>query len=168
MICTGNICRSIMAEIIARAEVEARGLYESHVPIGSAAVTTEETGHSIDYRAHAELTRAGYSIPPHKAHQATHDELANADLILAMTTDHLRSLHQLCRHYCIKNPHILLFRTFDTVCNPQLHISTDVADQILDVEDPWFGGPEDFTTTRETLERCTPAIIDYAEEQLSK
>ena len=168
MICTGNICRSIMAEIIVREEAAARGLDPSTIEIRSAGVSTEETGNGIDYRAQAELARAGYPTPAHRAHQATRAELSQADLILAMTAGHVWGLERLCQRFGLHDRPILLFRTFDDVCNPQRIISPEIADQILDVEDPWYGGPEDFVTTRETLERCAPVIVDYVEQQLSK
>lgn len=168
MICTGNICRSIMAEIIVREEAAARGLDSSAIEIRSAGVSTEETGHGIDYRAQAELARAGYPTPAHRAHQATRTELSQADLILAMTTGHVRGLERLCARYGLHDCPVLPFRTFDETCNPQGVISTEVADHILDVEDPWYGGPQDFVITRETIERYAPNIIDYAEAQLSK
>ncbi len=168
LICTGNICRSIMAEIIVREEAAARGLDPSTIEIRSAGVSTEEIGNGIDYRAQAELARAGYPTPAHCAHQATRAELSQADLILAMTAGHVWGLERLCQRFGLRDRPILLFRTFDDVCNPQRIISAEIADQILDVEDPWYGGPEDFVTTRETLERCAPVIVDYAEQQLSK
>ncbi len=31
----------------------------------------------------------------------------------------------------------------------------------LDVPDPWYGDYSDFEATRETIENCTPAIIEY-------
>ena len=168
LICTGNIGRSIMAEIIVREEAAARGLDPSTSEIRSAGVSTEENGNGIDYRAQAELARAGYPTPAHRAHQATRAELSQADLILAMTAGHVWGLERLCQRFGLRDRPILLFRTFDDVCNPQRIISPEIADQILDVEDPWYGGPEDFVTTRETLERCAPVIVDYVEQQLSK
>lgn len=156
MVCTGNICRSIMAEIIVGEHAEKRGV---NLALDSAGVSPEETGNYIDPRAQQELLQAGYSLPEHSAHQATRTELESADLILAMTSYHARSLKQLCNRYGVVDPDIRLFRTFDPDCADKSHIP--------DVEDPWYGGPSDFVTTRKTIERCTPAILDYVEAQLS-
>ncbi|HHY07715.1 MAG TPA: low molecular weight phosphotyrosine protein phosphatase [Corynebacteriales bacterium] len=156
VVCTGNICRSIMAEIIVREHAEQRGL---NLELASAGVSPEETGNYIDPRAQKELTDAGYSLPEHSAHQATREELESADLILAMTAYHKRALQQLCMRYAISDADIRLFRTFDPECAG--------SSTIPDVEDPWYGGPEDFVITRETIERCTPPILDYVEEQLA-
>ena len=50
-VCTGNICRSPMAEIILRAEFESRGIGEDRVRVLSSGVSDEEYGHPIDPRA---------------------------------------------------------------------------------------------------------------------
>ena len=49
-VCTGNICRSPMAEIILRAEFERRGLADK-VNVESSGVSDEEYGNPIDRRA---------------------------------------------------------------------------------------------------------------------
>ena len=48
-VCTGNICRSPMAEIILRAEFERRGLGD-RVRVMSSGVSDEEYGNPIDRR----------------------------------------------------------------------------------------------------------------------
>ena len=53
MVCTGNICRSVMAEEILREAAEQRGL---DVVVDSAGISDEEHGHGIDSRA--EIGRA--------------------------------------------------------------------------------------------------------------
>ncbi|MBY8968016.1 hypothetical protein KHP57_20220, partial [Algiphilus sp. NNCM1] len=49
-VCTGNICRSPMAEIILRTEFERRGLADK-VNVESSGVSDEEYGNPIDRRA---------------------------------------------------------------------------------------------------------------------
>ena len=74
-VCTGNICRSPMAEIILRAEFERRGLADK-VNVESSGVSDEEYGNPIDRRAVKVLKERGYELPAHHfAHRITRDEI---------------------------------------------------------------------------------------------
>ncbi|MDB1296086.1 low molecular weight phosphotyrosine protein phosphatase, partial [Bifidobacterium bifidum] len=84
-VCTGNICRSPMAEIILRAEFESRGIGEDRVRVLSSGVSDEEYGHPIDPRAVRVLRADGYEIPTHHfAHRVTREEIEETDLFLPM------------------------------------------------------------------------------------
>ena len=77
-VCTGNICRSPMAEIILRAEFGRRGLADK-VNVESSGVSDEEYGNPIDRRAVKVLKERGYELPAHHfAHRITRDRLAHA------------------------------------------------------------------------------------------
>lgn len=62
MVCTGNICRSVMAEEILREVADHRGL---DVVVDSAGISDEEQGHGIDSRAARALREGGYRVPSH-------------------------------------------------------------------------------------------------------
>ena len=79
-------------------------------------------------------------------------ELQRWDLILAMTSSHLRALERLAGG---PDPKIRMFREFE-VSGEEFSHGRD-----LDVPDPWYGDYSDFEATRETIENCTPAIIEY-------
>lgn len=91
-VCTGNICRSPMAEIILRTEFERRGLADK-VNVESSGVSDEEYGNPIDRRAVKVLRERGYELPAHHfAHRITRDEIERTDLFLPMTASHMRAL----------------------------------------------------------------------------
>ena len=77
-VCWGNICRSPMAERIARAQASAK--HHDGIVFTSAGVSSEETGNPIDPRARAVLTRHGYDASGHRAHRITAAKIADADL----------------------------------------------------------------------------------------
>ena len=83
MVCTGNICRSVMAEQILREAAADSGV---DILVDSAGISDEEHGHGIDSRAARALREGGYRVPSHRARQVEAGELQRWDLILAMTS----------------------------------------------------------------------------------
>lgn len=88
-VCTGNTCRSPMAEVIARQKLDERGW--DHVEVGSAGVAATR-GHPASEGAVAAARRAGMDLSGHESAPLTEEEIEAADLILAMTPSHLRAL----------------------------------------------------------------------------
>ena len=78
-VCTGNICRSAMAEVVLNQHFEAAGLDAVATSVG---ISDEEHGNPIDYRAQRTLKAAGYDIPNHFARQITTQDLKDCDLVL--------------------------------------------------------------------------------------
>ena len=78
-VCWGNICRSPMAERVARGMAAERGL---DVEADSVGISSEESGNPIDRRAAAVLREAGYSTGGHRARRVTADDLASAELVV--------------------------------------------------------------------------------------
>ena len=83
-VCTGNICRSAMAEHLLRHWAKERGLALETASCGTAAESWYEVP------AHARKLLASEGVPPfeHKPRLATRDALRGADLILVMTRAH--------------------------------------------------------------------------------
>ena len=75
-VCTGNICRSPMAEIILRAEFGRRGLADK-VNVESSGVSDEEYGNPIDRRAVKVLKERGYELPSHHSRIASRATKSN-------------------------------------------------------------------------------------------
>ncbi|WP_216388861.1 low molecular weight protein-tyrosine-phosphatase [Arcanobacterium phocae] len=180
VVCTGNICRSPMGEIVLRHYVEQAGLSGE---VTSAGVSTEETGNPIDRRAQAVLREHGYEVPrDHYAHQATAAELSQADLVLAMTTGHARALRRMMLAAGLGEDHISrihLWREFDGTVPPAdagafgpggplegqekvkagrgADFYTSSGD--LDVLDPWFGDASGFYDTLAMIEAGARGVV---------
>ncbi|SDN16755.1 protein-tyrosine phosphatase [Actinomyces ruminicola] len=182
MVCTGNICRSAMAHAVlvdrlAAAAVPTTG--PGGVVVTSAGVSDEETGNPMDPRARRILAEGGYGIGAdaaaravaavinaHAAHRISDAELRSADLVLAMTTAHLRALLRRAERLGVDPGRIRMFREFD----PEAATTTpaggtapgapaypaDRAD--LDVPDPWYGTVADFVDTLDVVERVSDAL----------
>ena len=77
-VCTGNICRSPMAEAVLRSLAERAGLTDRLV-IESAATGDWHVGEQADRRTLAALERAGYDASKHRARQFDPGDFPNLD-----------------------------------------------------------------------------------------
>ncbi|GAA1892184.1 MAG: low molecular weight phosphotyrosine protein phosphatase [Williamsia herbipolensis] len=148
-VCSGNICRSPMAEIIVAAALDRAGLADA-VRIDSAGTGAWHVGEPADDRARAELRRAGYD----DTHTAAvlgpeHDD---ADLFVALDSGHRRALARRG-----DGDRTRLLREFD----PDAHDDLDVAD-------PYYGDADDFVLVREQVEAATPGIVDWIREEVRR
>ena len=105
-ICSGNICRSPIAEKVFAHEVEQAGLAD-RVQVTSAGTGSWHVGDPADSRAAALLAEHGY-VDAHVARQVD-DELLDADLLVALDAGHLRAL----RRIAPDPERVRLLRSFD-------------------------------------------------------
>lgn len=85
-VCTGNTCRSPMAEVIARALVAERGL--GPVAVSSAGVAADDISGASEGSLLVAMER-GLDLSAHRSRQLTPNAVAAADLILTMSGSHL-------------------------------------------------------------------------------
>jgi protein-tyrosine phosphatase len=82
VICTGNICRSPMAEALMKAKLQRHG-----IDISSAGVAALE-GYPADPLASAVMQEHGHDLSGHRARQASQTLLTQMDLILTLDQTH--------------------------------------------------------------------------------
>ncbi|KAA0690828.1 low molecular weight phosphotyrosine protein phosphatase [Halopseudomonas laoshanensis] len=87
VVCVGNICRSPTAEALLQAKLGNKGIKVSSAGLGAL------VDKPVDATATEVMSAAGYSLPVHKARQLTPAMLREADLILAMESRHIQSIH---------------------------------------------------------------------------
>ena len=165
-VCTGNICRSPMAEVVLRHRFEAAGLGDA-VVVDSSGTSDEETGNPIDPRAADVLKDAGYPVPRHRAHRVTTKEIGGRQLLLAMTARHARALRTLAPD-AEAAARVRMFRSFDPAA-PATTGADAVADEArLDVEDPWYGDRDDFLSVLQQVESAADGIVEYVRDELAR
>ena len=178
MVCTGNICRSAMAEIVLRDRLAAAGIPDSGpggVTVTSAGVSDEERGNPIDSRARRVLTEAGYgvgaddvsratgsAIASHTAHRVTDAEITEADLLLAMTDSHWNVLQRRAGGLGAEPDRIRMYRELDPASAQQAEVvaAGGSSRSVLNVPDPWYGTMADFLDTLEVVERVSDDIAE--------
>ncbi|MCL2091817.1 MAG: low molecular weight phosphotyrosine protein phosphatase [Micrococcales bacterium] len=153
-VCTGNICRSTMAEVVLRERFAAAGLGDA-VTVCSRGVSDEEAGNPVDRRARAVLLAHGYpGGDGHVARQVTADELDRCDLVLAMTAGHARVLRRMAQRRGV-DPPVVLYRRFD----PAAPRVGERDEHRLDVDDPWYGGPPEFEVCLAQVEAGADGVV---------
>src|SRR6266850_4735561 len=91
-VCTGNTCRSPMAEAIARKVAIDRGLFD--VEVSSAGTSAWEGAPASDGALLVAMER-GMDLNEHRAQSLTRDIVKSNDLILAMGPHHLERIEAL-------------------------------------------------------------------------
>jgi len=176
MVCTGNICRSAMAEIVLGDRLAAAGIHMREpdgVVVPSAGVSDEERGNPIDSRARRVLAEAGYgtgtddvsratdiAITSHTAHRITDAEIAEADLLLAMTDSHWNVLQRRAAGLGTEPSRIRMYRELDPAAAQQAEAvaAGRASRSVLNVPDPWYGTMADFVDTLEVVERVSDEL----------
>ena len=156
-VCTGNICRSPMAEVVLRQRFEAAGLGDL-VVVDSTGVSSEERGNPIDHRARHVLDAHGYTVRAHRARQVSPADLADRDLVLAMTAQHARALRRLLPG---DGARVRLLRSFDPA-GP-----AGGPEHLLDVDDPWYGDLSSFETTLAEVEAAADGVVEHVRAALA-
>ena len=149
-VCTGNICRSPMAEKMFAHQISERGL-DGHVRVSSAGTGGWHIGGGADERASRVLRAHGYPTA-HCAAQLDDDHLA-ADLVVALGRNHARML----AHLGVPTDRLRLLRSFDPRSGAH----------VPDVDDPYYGDHADFEETFFVIEAALPGLHDWVDEQLA-
>ncbi|MDO5669145.1 MAG: low molecular weight protein-tyrosine-phosphatase [Corynebacterium sp.] len=148
-VCTGNICRSPMAEVIFHDAVEAAGLHDQ-IRVSSCGIGGWHVGNGADRRAIAELRAAGHDGSDHIASQLGPEDMA-ADLLVALDTGHVSEL--IARG--VPEDKIRLLRSFDPAAPEQASVA-----------DPYYGGPEGFVETREQIEAAVDGLMIFVRDAM--
>ncbi|RKR76127.1 hypothetical protein [Frondihabitans australicus] len=89
-VCTGNLCRSPLAEASSRARGDTRGVLTF-----ASAGTRADDGHPAAAQSEAAARRIGLSLAGHATRRLTNRSAAAADLVLTMSFDQRRQVVQL-------------------------------------------------------------------------
>ena len=151
MICTGNICRSPMAEVVFRLLVASDPFLVGRVEVTSAGTANWHVGSPMDERARRSLDRAGFPVEGSLGAFADREYLDGHDLVVVMTREHFHEVRQRLSNHSTE---ILLIRN---LLEPGLD---------LDVADPYYGGDADFDDCLEVLTRALQRLTSEFHQRL--
>ena len=162
-VCTGNICRSPMAEVVLGDRFESAGL-GARVAVDSTGLSSEERGRPIDRRARAVLAEHGYAVPVRAARAVRATDLLASDLVRAMTAVHARALRHLAGSDAVAG-RVVMFRSFDPAAQ---RVAPGGGEHVLDLDDPWYGGPADFEDCLAQIEAAADGVVAHVRAALDR
>ena len=143
-VCHGNICRSVMAEMIMRhlvAKEFSNTNCQLSIVIDSCATSREEIGNDIYPAAKRCLSAHNIPFTRHAARQITRNDYEAFDIILCMEDYNIRNLRRVLGEDIMQRD--------ATLPQPKIRRLLN-----RDVADPWYTG--DFETTfRDLVEGCS-------------
>src|SRR5271156_1796482 len=147
-VCTGNICRSPMAEGLFRHATQGRTDYQ----VISAGVGAME-GQPPSSHAVRALKELGIDISQQRSRMLTPDLVERADYIFGMTHSHVDSINLLFPHAAEKT---FLLREFD-----------ETLDEFeKDISDPIGGSYETYAYCRDQIEQGIFAMLNFIEQNV--
>ncbi|MEU8839633.1 low molecular weight protein-tyrosine-phosphatase [Streptomyces roseus] len=154
-VCTGNICRSPMAESVFRARLAEAGL-DALVEVDSAGTGGWHEGDGADPRTVAVLEAAGYE-QDHRARQFRASWFAGLDLVIALDAGHLRDLRSLA-----PTPEdaakVRLLRSYDPAATAAE----------ADVPDPYYGSRAGFEQCLALVEAASAGLLEAVRETVKE
>jgi protein-tyrosine phosphatase len=159
-VCSGNICRSPMAEIVLRRLAREAGV-DHLIEVDSAGTGDWHIGERADHRALTALSRAGFDGSLHRARQFDPRWFLRRDLVIALDRGHLRTLRSWAAND-LERGRIHLLRSFD----PTLGADPSTSD--LDVPDPYYDGLPAFTEVLELVRRACLGLLEKIRSDLDE
>ncbi|WP_430591798.1 low molecular weight protein-tyrosine-phosphatase [Humidisolicoccus flavus] len=144
-VCTGNICRSPMAEAVFTKLAKHAGV-EHKLLISSAGTSDYHLGEQADHRTVEALNVGGYPASSHRARQFETEWFHRYDLIIACDRSQERTLRSWAP-------------SGDDEAKVRLLMSFDPESGIPDVPDPYYSDQEFFSTVLQQIEIASTQLF---------
>ena len=146
-ICTGNTCRSPMAESVFAFLLKERKIDD--ISCASAAAHTDEIGNTPHLGTREKLKKEGIPLVPHRARLMTKADGEHFDLLIGMDEYNVRDMKRIVGE---KNAH-------------KVHLLLEYAGSDRPIADPWYTGDFD-ETFEDVMTGCKELLNALRNEDL--
>ncbi len=147
-VCLGNICRSPLAEVVAKSVAEEKGL--SHLfHFESAGTGDWHVGGAADHRSAAKALQHGLSLENHIAQTISRKNIQDWDVFVAMDADNRRNLLAMGA----AASQVIMMRQFEG------------DSPVLDVPDPYYGGAHGFEDAYQMLKANADGLLGFLQDK---
>lgn len=144
VICTGNTCRSPMAERLLAHALNAVNEPWADIKVLSAGVAAY-AGDPASRNSVEALKKVGLDLSNHRSRPLSAELLEISDLVLTMTSDHLDSLQM----------------TFPELEVPAYCFREWIPEGSSEVPDPFGGNLQSYLDTRDQIAEAIPSVIQF-------
>ena len=145
-ICTGNICRSAMADCMLKAEVANKGL-NNKIEVYSCG-TFAEDGDYASFNAIETMEYYNLNLKTHRATNIRNAKIEEMDIILCATKEHKRFVLQLYPQLMGK---VYTMKEYAKVGN---------SEDEQDIKDPWGYGMQTFLECAKEIDLCVNKTLE--------
>ena len=147
VVCTGNICRSPMAERLLRHALEKESEPLRSLKVISAGVSAFP-GDAASRNAVKAMQKVGLDLSDHRSRPLSDEVLDISDLILTMTSGHMEIIR-------MQNPNLAV---------PVYRFREWIGKGSREVPDPFGGSLDSYLDTRDSLVEAVPSIVKYLKQ----
>lgn len=147
-VCTGNVCRSPMAEVLFTEHARRAG--ESDLFEVSSAGTWALTGEPASGNAIVAMAQRGIDLQAHRGTMLNHTIMEQADVVIVMTRNHREAI----------NAEFPLFRN-------KVHLMSELHNRVYDIGDPYGGPLNEYESTARQLEGLIQAGYEHIKKWAS-
>ncbi len=145
-VCTGNICRSPMAEYLFRSALELESDPKLRSLRSASAGIAAPNGSPASTNAILAMQPLGIDLAPHRSRLLTQQIVDNSFAIFCMTPSHVAVIED---NFQVSTPHLFLLRELIPNSNDR------------SLPDPFGGTLAEYERCRNAIEEAIPSIIQY-------